>query len=298
MSKNKNFYLFLFSLVVGLIILFFEIFFNQNSANYLNNRAIAKVNEQYINEDQFLKYAVSLGADFRAEEDEELIDLVLERMIEEELLVQRAIELKLHHQDIQVRKVLIEQIIEFILQLENSNPTDEELKEYFVNNIGKYKSEVEFRIDSIFIKSKSEDSAMLGSKYDFELHQNDLDEIKDFIDSNNFKHAKQKFDEPEFLPIPNGFIKYNDCIQYLGPSICKNLQSVNTGTMTEPLFYNNGFYFINVIEIKKSQTTEIDFLQFKEQVIFDYQNNLDDQSFIEYIEFLKSRASIIKYELK
>ena len=105
MPENKNFYLFLLSLILGLIILFFEIFYNQNSANFINNRAIAKVNDQYINEDQFLKYAITLGADFKAEEDEELIDLVLERMIEEELLVQRAIELKLHQQDIQVRKV-------------------------------------------------------------------------------------------------------------------------------------------------------------------------------------------------
>ena len=135
MPENKNFYLFLLSLILGLIILFFEIFYNQNSANFINNRAIAKVNDQYINEDQFLKYAITLGADFKAEEDEELIDLVLERMIEEELLVQRAIELKLHQQDIQVRKVLIEQIIEFILQLENLNPSDEQLKQYFINNI-------------------------------------------------------------------------------------------------------------------------------------------------------------------
>jgi len=132
MPENKNFYLFLLSLILGLIILFFEIFYNQNSANFVNNRAIAKVNDQYINEDQFLKYAITLGADFKAEEDEELIDLVLERMIEEELLVQRAIELKLHQQDIQVRKVLIEQIIEFILQLENLNPSDEQLKQYFI----------------------------------------------------------------------------------------------------------------------------------------------------------------------
>ena len=56
-------------------------------------------------------------------------------MIEEELLVQRAIELKLHQQDIQVRKVLIEQIIEFILQLENLNQSDEQLKQYFINYI-------------------------------------------------------------------------------------------------------------------------------------------------------------------
>ena len=298
MPENKNFYLFLLSLILGLIILFFEIFYNQNSANFINNRAIAKVNDQYINEDQFLKYAITLGADFKAEEDEELIDLVLERMIEEELLVQRAIELKLHHQDIQVRKVLIEQIIEFILQLENLNPSDEQLKQYFINNIGKYSSDVELKIDSIFLKSKSEGSAMLGSEYDFELHQNELDNVKSFIETYDFSAAKQKFNESGFFIIPNGLIKYKDCIQYLGPTICNNLKSLNPGTVTEPVFYNNGFYFLKLVEIKKSLTEAKDFSKFREQIIFDYQNYEDDQAFIKYIEFLKSRASITKYDLK
>ena len=298
MPENKNFYLFLLSLILGLIILFFEIFYNQNSANFINNRAIAKVNDQYINEDQFLKYAITLGADFKAEEDEELIDLVLERMIEEELLVQRAIELKLHHQDIQVRKVLIEQIIEFILQLENVNPSDEQLKQYFINNIGKYSSDVELKIDSIFLKSKSEGSAMLGSEYDFELHQNELDNVKSFIETYDFSAAKQKFNESGFFIIPNGLIKYKDCIQYLGPTICNNLKSLNPGTVTEPVFYNNGFYFLKLVEIKKSLAEAKDFSKFREQIIFDYQNYEDDQAFIKYIEFLKSRASITKYDLK
>lgn len=298
MRENKNFYLFLLSLILGLIILFFEIFYNQNSANFINNRAIAKVNDQYINEDQFLKYAITLGADFKAEEDEELIDLVLERMIEEELLVQRAIELKLHQQDIQVRKVLIEQIIEFILQLENLNPSDDQLKQYFINNIGKYSSDVELKIDSIFLKSKSEGSAMLGSEYDFELHQNELDNVKSFIETYDFSAAKQKFNESGFFIIPNGLIKYKDCIQYLGPTICNNLKSLNPGTVTEPVFYNNGFYFLKLVEIKKSLTEAKDFSKFREQIIFDYQNYEDDQAFIKYIEFLKSRASITKYDLK
>ena len=298
MRENKNFYLFLLSLILGLIILFFEIFYNQNSANFINNRAIAKVNDQYINEDQFLKYAITLGADFKAEEDEELIDLVLERMIEEELLVQRAIELKLHQQDIQVRKVLIEQIIEFILQLENLNPSDEQLKQYFINNIGKYSSDIELKIDSIFLKSKSEGSAMLGSEYDFELHQNELDNVKSFIETYDFSAAKQKFNESGFFIIPNGLIKYKDCIQYLGPTICNNLKSLNPGTVTEPVFYNNGFYFLKLVEIKKSLTEAKDFSKFREQIIFDYQNYEDDQAFIKYIEFLKSRASITKYDLK
>ena len=184
------------------------------------------------------------------------------------------------------------------MQLENVNPSDEQLKQYFINNIGKYSSDVELKIDSIFLKSKSEGSAMLGSEYDFELHQNELDNVKSFIETYDFSAAKQKFNESGFFIIPNGLIKYKDCIQYLGPTICNNLKSLNPGTVTEPVFYNNGFYFLKLVEIKKSLAEAKDFSKFREQIIFDYQNYEDDQAFIKYIEFLKSRASITKYDLK
>ena len=298
MIKNNNLYLFIGSLIIGLLILSIDIFYNQNQKSFSKNRAIAKVNDQYINEDQFLKYAISLGADFKAEEDQELINLVLERMIEEELLVQRAIELKLHHQDIQVRKVLIEQIIEFILQLDNSSPSNEILQKYFKNNIGKYKSEAEFKIDSIFIKSQSQNSAMLGSDYDFELHQDKLDEIQSLIKTNGFKEAKQKFSDAQFLSIPNKFMKYKDCVQYLGPSNCDNIKGMALGSISEIIFYNNGFYIFKIDDLNQTQVNETNFNDFREQVLFDYNNYQDDQSFIDYIEFLKSRASISKFDLK
>jgi hypothetical protein len=50
--------------------------------------------------------------------------------------------------------------------------------------------------------------------------------------------------------------------------------------------------------LSQTQANETNFNDFKEQVLFDYNNYQDDQSFIEYIEFLKSRASISKFDLK
>jgi hypothetical protein len=296
MLKNKNIFLFILSLFIGLLLLGIDIFTLQSTKQPLNSKAIAKVNNQYINEDQFLKYAVSLGADFRAEEDQELIDLVLERMIEEELLVQRAIELKLHHQDIQVRKVLIEQIIEFILQLDNSNPSDLELEKFFTDNINRYNSNSDIKIETIFIKSMNQDSAMLGSKYDFQFHQSKFDIIYDHIEKNDFATAQTLFSDPQFMSIPKQFIKLKDCIKYVGPSICKEIKSMQVNSISSPTFYNNGFYIFKMIDIKKQEVTLADFLKFKEQVSFDYKNSKDDQSFIDYIEFLKSRAIITRYD--
>ena len=69
-------------------------------------------------------------------------------------------------------------------------------------------------------------------------------------------------------------------------------------SISETIFYNNGFYIFKIDELSQTQVNETNFNDFREQVLFDYNNYQDDQSFIEYIEFLKSRASISKFDLK
>ena len=89
------------------------------------------MNDVVISEDQFLKYASNLGADIQPEDDVEILELLLERMIEEELLVQRGIELDLHKKDIGVRKEMIKQVIDFIIQVEKNR-----LLENLLENLG------------------------------------------------------------------------------------------------------------------------------------------------------------------
>jgi hypothetical protein len=46
-----------------------------------------------ISEDQYIKYISTLGIDVIDENDEELLEIVLEKMIEEELLLQKGLNL-------------------------------------------------------------------------------------------------------------------------------------------------------------------------------------------------------------
>ena len=135
--KNYNI-LFGFSIFLGLCLIAFELFNLKNSQKiFFERKAVAIVNDVDITEDQFLKYAINLGADIEEEDDREILELILERMIEEELLVQRGLELNLHTKDIQVRKELIQQVINFIVKIENTEPTDDQLENYFLKKIQK-----------------------------------------------------------------------------------------------------------------------------------------------------------------
>ena len=147
---NKLNVLFFTAILAGLFLIFYDtISFNDN-LTLSNRRAVALVNETVITEDQFLRYANNLGADLDLNNDFEILDLLLERMIEEELLVQRGIELNLHKKDIGVRKEMITQVIDFIIQVEDNQITEADVKEYFNNNINKYTPTEKIKFDFIF----------------------------------------------------------------------------------------------------------------------------------------------------
>ena len=156
--------LFLLGVFLGLGLIFYEILtFNASNISLGKKKAVAIVNDTIISEDQFLKYVTNLGASIEIDDDTEILDLLLERMIEEELLVQRGIELNLHRKDIGVRKEMIKQVIDFIIQVENKTPSEEEIRQFYNINQGKYVPTQNIYFDAIYIKSKNQDSVLLGT---------------------------------------------------------------------------------------------------------------------------------------
>ena len=295
--KNYNI-LFGFSIFLGLCLIIYELFYLKDSQKiFFERKAVAIVNDVDITEDQFLKYAINLGADIEEEEDREILELILERMIEEELLVQRGLELDLHTKDVQVRKELIQQVINFIIKIENAEPTNDQLEDYFLKNIKKYESNKKIQINTIFIKSLDLESQFLGTEYDYKTLENKFDQIYNDIESKSFTEAKNNYNQETFFEIPRDLINIKDCKQYLGPTICKTLSSFKKNQISNPLFYQDGFYIIKLEDNIKPKVDSSFFEDMKDKVLFDYNNERDDNRLKDYIQYLKDNAEIKRYSL-
>jgi len=295
--KNYNI-LFGFSIFLGLCLIAYELFYLKDSQNiFFERKAVAIVNDVDITEDQFLKYAINLGADIEEEEDREILELILERMIEEELLVQRGLELDLHTKDVQVRKELIQQVINFIIKIENAEPTNNQLEDYFLKNIKRYESNKKIQINTIFIKSLDPGSQFLGTEYDYKTLENKFDQIYNDIESKSFTEAKNNYNQETFFEIPRDLINIKDCKQYLGPTICKTLSSFKKNQISNPLFYQDGFYIIKLEDNIKPKVDSSFFEDMKDKVLFDYNNERDDNRLKDYIQYLKDNAEIKRYSL-
>ena len=279
-SSNYN-HLFVLSLMVGSVFIFLELF-KPNTSILKEKNSVAVVNGVHISEDQYLNYASDLGADSINQNESNILELILERMIEEELLLQKGLELKLHTQDVQIRKEIIQQVINFILQIDQVKPTDKELRDYFKINKNKYLSNDLIQIDSIFTYSKDNSIKNI---------------ILDSIRINGFNYTKNKFDENSFFSIPNKLINSKDCSQLLGGNICKQLLKMNIGDITDLIAYEGGFFIFQIIDLKKNKTEQNLFNKLYDKILFDYKNYKDDKNFKEYIQYLKDTSDIKRYKI-
>ena len=280
--NNIN-YLFVFALIIGVLLVSQELFQSKSSNQYLRQQnAVALVNDMTISEDQFIKYISTLGIDVVDENDEELLEIVLEKMIEEELLLQKGIELELHKFDIQIRKAIIQQVINSILLQNEEEVTEKELREYYENNKNKYQLSKLIHLDIIFLNSQREE---------------DINLLLEEINTIGFVESKEQFHQELFFSIPDRLISIKDCIQLLGTNICKDIFELNLNDISNPIKYENGSL---VIQIRNTNRDIVDndlFNRLYDKILFDFKNSEDDKYFKDYIQYLKENANIKRYDL-
>ena len=295
---DHNFFLLIIAILIGVSLIIYELLnesFDQLSLEA--SKSVATVNGQSISEEQFLKYAINLGANIDSEDDINILELLLERMIEEELLVQRGIELSLHKNDIEVRKTIIQQVIAFIIQVEDAQPDEEELINYFQKNINKYKPTELIHVNSIFVESNNEGAILLGSEYDFKSQKDLFDKIYSQLSFKSFSEVKNEFNQPQIVELPNKTISLKDCRLYLNNKVCNEIILLENEEISQPIFYQNGYFIFQMIEKKRAEIDGNFFEKVRDKVLFDYLNQKDDQKLIDYIKYLKNNADIKKYSL-
>ena len=280
--NNIN-YLFVFALIIGVLLVSQELFQSKSSNQYLRQQnAVALVNDMTISEDQYIKYISTLGIDVVDENDEELLEIVLEKMIEEELLLQKGIELELHKFDIQIRKAIIQQVINSVLLQNEEEVTEKELREYYENNKNKYQLSKLIHLDIIFLNSQREE---------------DINLLLEAINTIGFVESKKQFHQELFFSIPDRLISIKDCIQLLGTNICKDIFELNLNDISNPIKYENGSL---VIQIRNTNRDIVDndlFNRLYDKILFDFKNSEDDKYFKDYIQYLKENANIKRYDL-
>ena len=245
-------------------------------SNLTNYEWAAKIEETTISMEKYLTQLEGLSKDKRSPITEQDKAYVLERMIEEELLIKRAIDLGMIENNPMARGTIVQQMIKTIIsENDRYEISDQELKAFYEENKGFFTKSTRLRVQQIYF---SNDGDGLG----FERAMN----AYDLLSAGEPFDEVYKLGDQSALIIPNTLMTLSKVREYIGPSLMNLANQLEVGSFTKPVEVPGGHKIIILLD--KESLGAPDFLSIKDSVLAEFSKRRDDSSLRDYLENLKN----------
>ena len=269
-EKWQNFLL-LLGLFIGVVLAANSIV---RESNLIDKDWVAVIGDVQISKEKYYSQLEGLARDKRNAITRKDKDYVLERMIEEELLIIRAKELGLLENNQIVRGSIIQQMIKLIISENYLESVEEEkLKKFYKDNIGFFSSASRLRLQQIFFSDSSGNS-----------RQRSEEAFKDLKEGSTLEEISQHADQ-SVLSIPNTMMNLSKVREYIGPTLMNVAKSLEPGEFSPPTKVAGGYKIIFLFDKELSEPERFDSI--KPKVLREYQRRQDDKSLRNYLEDLK-----------
>ena len=267
---------------IALIVVFFvSLFISLNSVifetNFQLDQAIARVGEKEISRQRFEEIIKVLDDQSNSELTLEKKNLIRERLIDEELLIQRAIELDLVRNDSLVKGNVIQTMFQYII---NSNelvePSEAELREYFSKEKNYFSSGRRYKLKNYTFRNLNDAETAINL-----LNQSDLESFLKLVETESA------------IDLPNVFLTPQKIRDYLGPKVLDELPSLEKGGFSNIFEINEVPSIVICIDILLDNNPK--FEEIAKQIKNKFIRDREDSLVKEYIENLRNFYEIEKY---
>ena len=276
--NNKT--LLILGIVFGLCLILLGIVLPKNKIEDKN--VVVSVNGHPIFQSDWDLALQALAMNKRNEITKEDQLLVLERLIDEQLLLQRGLEIDLPQTEGMVRKAIVNAMIDkVVVEGQVSTINEEELNSFYEDNKDFFSGHSEVQIKRIFIEYRSQ-----------EEDEKRLDKIRELlIDGEDFDFVEAEYGDYILPEIPNMLLPIKKLKDYLEPDLVTMVLNMQPGQITSEIETVNGFIFIYMLSSIRGE--EKTFEAVKEQVSNEYKRRNDEISIQNYMEWLREKSEII-----
>ncbi|MBN4047875.1 peptidyl-prolyl cis-trans isomerase [Oceanicaulis sp. AH-315-P02] len=267
----------LFGIISGLAMAILASLNDKPQANQkLPPSALVMVDDGIILQADLVRALTAVSAGRRnllTEGDEQAI---LQRLIDEELLLQRAIKLGLVEAEPELRNSLVAALTREVIIRSRSEAVDQQkLEEFYETNKQLFTQKPRYFVKAVFLEN-------LKNLTEFETALANGDSIDTLV--NNFTST---------IPIPEGLLPKQKLVDYLGPQALADIDSMEIGTWSKVPDDQNVFWRIFLVDKVTETTLPRDIIE--QQVLTAFKNQRDDQALRDYISNLR-REAVITYQ--
>ena len=274
MDKKRYTLILLFGMIFGAVLAAISIVEESSVSNY---QWAAKIEDTIIPMDKYLMQLEGLAKDKRSPLTQSDEMYVLERMIEEELLIKRAIDLGMLENNPMARGTIVQQMIKTIIsENDRYEIPDQDLINFFEENIGFFTKSQRLRLQQIYFSNEEfSNSSQKKAQEAYEM----------LIDGEAFSKVSN-LGSKSALRIPNTLMTLSKVREYVGPSLMNLARSLEAGSFSEPVAVSGGYKIIYLFE--KELIEPPSFRTIEDSVRAEYSKRMDDKSLRDYLENLKN----------
>lgn len=255
--------------LAGLLAAGFGILRQADSGNELPANAVARVNGQIVSRNNYDRALARLGTNSTSVDK---AAWVLQRLVEDELLVQRGLELGMAQSDSAVRNAIIDSLIASVTaEADAASPGDEELQQYLSDNADRFSYTASLSVAAW----QTNDDAVAQSF------------VAKLRNGSNVTTSDAIGPIPD---LPPGLMPLELLRDYLGPGVAAAAADMPVGSSA--VFARRGRWLVvQVLEKKSAVVTDLGTI--RNRVLLDYRRSLADQTLQDYLDDLRRRADLI-----
>ena len=246
--------------------------------------AIALVNGEVLRRDAYERLLAGFASDARNPIDDTIRKHILDRMIEEELLVQRALDLGLAEVDRKVRADLTSSLIAAVVSgAEEREPTSAELRAFYLEAAGFFTQPGRYRVHQILFRIPYADDGS-AARARAVAAKAELDGGRPFAE------VAGQYGDAEISPLPDALLPGMKLREYIGPSALDAALDLAEGETSGPVRSGIGFHLLRMTESTPPKTPAFEAIE--SQVYAEYVRRAGDRALRDYLDQLREEGEI------
>jgi hypothetical protein len=250
----------------------------------LPTEVVARVNGVEIRRGDYERLLAGLESDTRSPITHEARVHVLDRMIEEELLVQRAVDLGLVSVDRKVRANLTSSLIASVVaEAEQHEPSEDELRRFYAENQDFFTRPGRLRARQIFFRVGRE-GGEAAARERAEAARRRLSA------GEAWEAVKAAAGDSEVSPLPDTLLPATKLREYVGPTALRSTLELEVGEVSAPIRSGTGVHLIQLVDREPARVPS--FEEVDDQVRSDWRRRRGDEALRDYLDGLRDAAQV------
>jgi len=245
--------------------------------------AVAVVNGVAVRQDEYERTLAALANDRRMPLEAADKQHVLDRLIDEELLVQRGLELGLPQTDRKLRADVTSAMIAAVTaEVADVEPTDAELRAFYDTHRTFFVRTGRLRVRTLFVRAAADGAPT--------THARAAEAVQRLRAGDDLATVRTALGDPEIAPVPDTLLPVDKLGDYLGPTAVRSVLALAPGEVSDPVRSAAGWHVLQLVERQADYAPP--FEDVRTEVAAEYRRRADDRALRTYLAELRTRANV------